>query len=101
MHFLGNESIEEVRRVIDGGMVVYLSKDAVANFIKRYYSGSLDSESLVAVANELEREPVVYIDDKSRGIASALHELASPEINGEITKERVVEIMALLYQNGQ
>ena len=69
---------------------VDLSREDVVTALRRYLDGDWTADDLSRWADEIENpETVRYEDAYSTLIASVLFDLATPEINGEPTPERV------------
>lgn len=65
--------------------------------IDRFLAGQIDAGQLTEWADRCEcRETVEYDPGHENTISQALFELATPEINGELTVKRVKEIRATL-----
>lgn len=66
----------------------------LSKVLKRVINNEIDFETLINWANEIEcREDLEFANET---IQEIIFELANPEINGEINKERLSEIITLL-----
>ncbi|MFA5541085.1 MAG: hypothetical protein WC984_05385 [Bacteroidales bacterium] len=69
-----------------------------SNVLKRSIDGEIDFVTLTNWANAIEcRDDLEFASEK---IQEIIFELANPEINGEITKNRLNEIIFLLEDSG-
>lgn len=68
---------------------VTLDKTALQNYLQYYLSGSLTEEDVYKWADFLEvREDVDYPEDEEKIISEIMHALATPELEGPLTKDR-------------
>ena len=92
----GLEAASDIRiALLDHGSVV-LNTSALRVMLEAFNLGRLDAKSVEQIADELERDSVVYETGKEVLIASILFDLSSPEINGKLTSERCTQILATL-----
>lgn len=90
----GNEMLLELRAMrakasADGNQML-LTRSALARLLDRHTAGELTTDELVGLANELEaNDEVDYEPEAEEVVASVLFELASPEINGALTADKV------------
>ncbi|MCL4513743.1 MAG: hypothetical protein M1421_07020 [Candidatus Eremiobacteraeota bacterium] len=73
----------------------------ICELLKKYIAGKISANSLSRWANILMMSDAYKIAEEATekeedAITEALHELASPEINGEITVERAKELLSVL-----
>jgi len=74
-----------------------LSGAALIQLIDRCLIGDLSVEQIVGIANLLEVNEAINVDEADRlVVAEALFQLATPEINGQITQRRAQDIRAIL-----
>jgi hypothetical protein len=92
----GNEAFGEIFTTIESGEQVYLSASAMAIILNAVVKKEYATETIQKLADALECESVGYEDSKSAVIAESLFELSSPEINGVLTLERCMELIAAL-----
>jgi len=68
-----------------------ISTEDLSNLLKRSINDEINFETLTNWANVIEcRDDMEFADEKMQ---ETIFELSSPEINGEITKERLQEIV--------
>lgn len=74
-----------------------LSGAALIQFIDRFLTGDLSVEQIVGIADLLEVNEAIEVDEADRlVVAEALFQLATPEVNGQITQRRAQDIRATL-----
>jgi hypothetical protein len=77
-----------------GSPLVKISAENFSNILKRSINDEIDFETLSNWANAVEcRDDLEFENEEMQEI---VFELANPEINGEITKERLNAIVLLL-----
>ena len=68
-----------------------ISTEDLSNLLKRSINDEINFETLTNWANAIEcRDDIEFANEKMQ---ETIFELANPEINGEITKERLQEIV--------
>lgn len=73
-----------------------ISTEDLSNLLKRSINDEINFETLTNWANVIEcRDDIEFANEKMQ---ETIFELASPEINGEITKERLQEIVNKLKE---
>ena len=98
----GEEQPDEILKLRRTGSArsighLLLTKRALGRMLARCEAGELQSAELVEIANQLEaRDEVDYERGAERVIADTLFELASPEINGELTPTRCRDLIRRL-----
>jgi hypothetical protein len=92
----GHEPFEEILAITATGEQVYLSASAMSLILDAIAKMQFSTEAIQRLGDALECESVDYEDAKSAVIAQSLFELSSPEINGLLTAERCVELIAAL-----
>lgn len=72
-----------------------LSRRSIIGFIERYLSGDLSSRDLAEIMEAIDVNERISIEDVDPGlVASAVFNLTSPEINGElIDREFVLSVL--------
>lgn len=74
--------------------ILKINVEDFSNVLKRNINNEIDFETITNWANALEcRDDIDFTDEK---IQEVIFELANPEINGNITKERLSEIITEL-----
>lgn len=74
--------------------ILKINVEDFSNVLKRSINNKIDFETLTNWANALEcRDDLDFANEEMQEV---IFELASPEINGEITKERLSEIITEL-----
>ena len=94
----GEESLAEVRETIEQNASVQLQMAALRRLLERCQSGVLSPGNLGLIADELERETVVFAEGKEKEIATVIHKLSSPELDAPIDSARCTELMRDLDQ---
>lgn len=79
--------------------LVHLSRNAVAKFISRFLAQSLTSNDLETIAETLDvNENLILEDDEREKIVDSLFLLSSTEINGPLTYDRARSVLAELMR---
>lgn len=96
----GNETVSELSALLKEIRVpgeIGLSGAAVIQFIDRFLTGDLSVEQIVGIADLLEVNEAIEVGEADRlAVAEALFQLATPEINGQMTQRRAQDIRAML-----
>jgi hypothetical protein len=75
----------------DSEPILIINKQDFLNVLNTYIVDKIDTEDIIKWANALEcRDDLSFEDEELQEI---IFELANPEINGEITKERLQKII--------
>ena len=93
----GNETIVELRKHLAGRVDtdIALSRSALSQFVERYLNSELTESELQEIGDLLEMS-VEYEQGYEEGIAQVLFEMSSPEVNGEMNRERATEWKSIL-----
>lgn len=93
----GDETLVDLRKHLAGRVDtdIALSRSALSQFVERYLNSELTEAELQEIGNLLEMS-VEYNERSEEVIAQVLFEISSPEVNGEITRERASEWKAML-----
>jgi hypothetical protein len=96
----GHEVVLDRRDALrDTGRHFKLSRLALMALLRRYLDDHISAESIVDVAEALEMNERVNVDEpKDIGINDALFLLANPEINGELTKVKALSLVDALVR---
>jgi hypothetical protein len=92
----GEESTDQLIKLRSEGSAKILTMEALICFLERFQFGSVGTDFLEFVANEMENEHVDYEPGKEQAIATVLFEISSSEINGRITLARSKELLSQL-----
>lgn len=97
----GKESFEELNRLLcedSEGNDIELTKAAVVLFIDRFLGGEISGIELQRISEILEmNEKLVMEDDSDQVlISTALFQISTPEINGDLTGARMLRVRAEL-----
>jgi len=95
-HLTGHETLEDVSKLVAQGERILLSSSAMKIILKSLIAKEITAEKAQHLADVFECELVDYDLFKSQEIADILFELSSPEINGVVTPERCIELIAKL-----
>jgi len=95
-----NETVSELSALLKEIRVpeeIGLSGAALIQLIDRCLIGDLSVEQIVGIANLLEVNEAINVDEADRLVVAEAHfQLATPEINGQITQRRAQDIRAIL-----
>jgi hypothetical protein len=97
----GNESRDTVaalrRAARHGGEQILLLRPALLRLLDRHQAGEVTAAELAALADELEaNEEVDFEEGAERLIGSVLFHLSTPELNGDLTADKVRVLRAAL-----
>lgn len=91
----GQENLSDLHEMLlDAERLLKLSRSALIALLRRYLDDHISAESLVDLAEALEMNDRVNVDEpKDVGINDVLFELANPEINGDLTKAKALSLV--------
>lgn len=92
----GEESLLEVRETVKQNTSVELSVAALRRFLERCNLGGLSLADLGSIADELEREPVIFEEGSEPELATVVHELSSPELRDPDSPINCAELIRYL-----
>lgn len=77
------------------GEPAVLNQNILKDVLVRFVAGNLDREMVYKWADFLElRDDVAYPDHAEELIGGIMHELANPQLEGELTKDRAAILLA-------
>lgn len=87
------DSLDALFRERDGVEEILLTKTALLALLDRFLASELSASELEAIAETLDANDSISFDDNHRqALVDAIFALSSSEINGPVTKERVLEV---------
>ena len=93
----GFESVEDIAKLRETAAAAMLSRKALIEYLRRCKRGELSAPEVSAIASDLEFvDEVEYEHGAEKMIATALFEIASPEMHGVLTPEYCSDLIDFL-----